>query len=181
MDAPPYTLSSRPKRSVGERSAVLLSGAAKVSCADCLGLLSTQTAGPLRYASVGMTKCRAVTLRAVSRMDKKVQSGGRRPTLAWVDGDGQSHATATDPRSLSLDRTQWTTFTPGLRAAVMLTHGDHQRVELIQERQAKFLGVVGKCGIHKLLHMPHIYGFAAERDRVGSVMRRRYSSTTGTG
>ena len=48
----------------------------------------------------------------------------------------------------SVKRGQGAAFTAGLRAAVMLAHGDHQRVELVQERQAKFRRVVGKCGIH---------------------------------
>jgi hypothetical protein len=41
-----------------------------------------------------------------------------------------------------------TTFTAGLRAAVVLAYSDHQRVELVQERQAKFRRVVSEGGIH---------------------------------
>ncbi len=34
----------------------------------------------------------------------------------------------------------------------MLAHGDHERVELVQKRQAKFRRVMGEGRIHQLSH-----------------------------
>ena len=36
---------------------------------------------------------------------------------------------------------------------MVFAHGHHQRVKFVQELQAKLRRVVGKCGIHELLHM----------------------------
>src|ERR1700691_162075 len=63
-----------------------------------------------------------------------------------------THSASCAVRPLCVDRTQRTTFTAGLRGAVVLAHFHHQRVELVQERQAKFGQVVSKCSIHQLLH-----------------------------
>ncbi len=36
---------------------------------------------------------------------------------------------------------------------MVFAHGDHQGVEFVVERQAKFRRVVGKCVIHQSLHL----------------------------
>jgi hypothetical protein len=58
------------------------------------------------------------------------------PSLRCQWSKIRTSATATNPvwTALSVDRTQRTTFTPGLWPAVLLTHGDHQRVEFVQKR-----------------------------------------------